>query len=102
VLSMRNEARAGSGVRGLTQPPGLYSDQVARWVELGPRAQAPSPSGSSMRSPRRFHVRSVLCGCGAPRDVGLRTDPCRSPSLRLVLKTAEAWICGRRGLFCLF
>lgn len=58
-LSMRNEARAGSGVRGLTQPPGLYSDQVARWVEQGPRAQAASPSGSSTRSPRRFQHDTV-------------------------------------------
>lgn len=42
---MKNEARAGSGVRGLTQPPGLYSDQVARWVELGPRGTGPVPLG---------------------------------------------------------
>lgn len=101
-LSMRNEATAGSGVRGLTQSPGLYSDQVARWVEQGPRGKGRVPLGVFYAIAASVPVRYGLCGCGAPRDVELRTDPCRSPSLRLVLKTAEAWICGRRGLFCLF
>lgn len=45
------------GVRESTQPPGLYSDQVVRWVEPGTRAQAAPPSGSSTRSSCRFRVR---------------------------------------------
>lgn len=82
---------------GTAQTLGLYSDQVARWVEPGSQDR-PHPLGVFYAN--RVSV-SGVCDCGALRNVKLRADPCRSLSLWLVLKTAEAWICGRRGLFCL-
>lgn len=73
---MRNEARAGSGVRGLTQPPGLYSDQVARWVELGPRAQALCPSGSyAITASVLRTIRSLWLRCSERRRAPHRSLP---------------------------
>lgn len=95
----RNEASAGSRVRESTKPPGLYSDQVVKVGGAGYSDTDRAPLGVFSDDP--VVGSGCVCGRGAPRGVELRADPCRSPSLRLVLKTAKAWICGRRGLFCL-